>query len=359
MSDELPKKDSFGTMFSQLTLVIMGLVAVVLILIIVGALGDKYYTRQQTGKSVDLGKQEAFALGITYEEYLRSTQAESDQAASAQQAQAPSKGAEQAAAAGAAQTQAAVPAEAAVSTASQPGATVEGQGSGAEYVVMATWKEEEPPDKPIVVPGQMILPAPDVANISQAEIDAMEAKAVVFHTTIGDFTVVFHPAGAPISVKNFLYLVKKGFYDGQCFYRSFPGTAIQTGSAGHRRGGTAGYWIPMEFTRLVPAKGAIAFLPSFDGNRMGSEIGIFAYPAPGTVDEIATFGWTIDRTDVAERAIDSGLDLESQLVDRVYITKLEVVDRSTVEPNWKPIPRTAAEQLTEGQATTPLGQGAN
>lgn len=48
-------------------------------------------------------------------------------------------------------------------------------------------------------------------------------------------TVELYPEIAPLSVENFVSLVKEGFYDGLCFHRVIPGFMIQGGGFYHRQ----------------------------------------------------------------------------------------------------------------------------
>jgi peptidyl-prolyl cis-trans isomerase A (cyclophilin A) len=52
---------------------------------------------------------------------------------------------------------------------------------------------------------------------------------VVLETTQGTIVMELDRANAPLSVKNFLALVRVGFYDGLVFHRVMPGFMIQAG----------------------------------------------------------------------------------------------------------------------------------
>jgi len=72
-------------------------------------------------------------------------------------------------------------------------------------------------------------------------------------TAKGTFTVEFYDKETPITVKNFLDLAKKGYYDGLTFHRVIPGFVIQGGCPNTREGATGpvgaggpGYTIPCE-----------------------------------------------------------------------------------------------------------------
>ncbi|HUV40249.1 MAG TPA: peptidylprolyl isomerase [Sedimentisphaerales bacterium] len=56
-----------------------------------------------------------------------------------------------------------------------------------------------------------------------------ESTKVRLETTKGNIVVELNPQAAPITVKNFLEYVEKGFYDGVIFHRVIPNFMIQTG----------------------------------------------------------------------------------------------------------------------------------
>ncbi len=68
------------------------------------------------------------------------------------------------------------------------------------------------------------------------------------HTEKGVMKIEFYDADAPNTVKNFVNLAKKGYYDGLIFHRVIPDFVIQGGCPdGNGRGGP-GYKIPCELT---------------------------------------------------------------------------------------------------------------
>ncbi|MHA1728228.1 MAG: peptidylprolyl isomerase [Promethearchaeota archaeon] len=52
---------------------------------------------------------------------------------------------------------------------------------------------------------------------------------VLMKTNKGDITIEFYPEHAPSTVKNFLDLTKKGFYNGVLFHRIIPTFVVQGG----------------------------------------------------------------------------------------------------------------------------------
>lgn len=61
-----------------------------------------------------------------------------------------------------------------------------------------------------------------------------------------------YPEIAPVSVNNFISLVKKGFYDGLTFHRVIEGFMIQGGCPLGNGTGGPGYTIRGEFSQRLP-----------------------------------------------------------------------------------------------------------
>jgi len=292
MSNEPNKGKSTQLMLSQLVLVTMGLLALLLLAVVAGAIADRYYTRRQYEKSVELDRQEAFAQGVTYEEYVRARKereeaerrAAQQQFASASQ-QTDTSGLEQ----GTPMPQ-------------QAGTAVDGQSAV----------------------DQVALPKPDF-DVSLEEIQGLMRMGAVIHTTLGSIPLEFRPDLAPKAVKNFFYLASKGFYDGMAFYRVNPAGFVQTGSPTGLLGGTAGYSEPLERNNLLPDKGTLAFIPSAGEEEFGSEFCIFLSDVQTLIGQVTVFGRIKDRLDVVEKISDSKFDGNGYLADRAYVTRVEIV----------------------------------
>ena len=68
------------------------------------------------------------------------------------------------------------------------------------------------------------------------------------HTAKGNMKVEFYEKDAPITVKNFTDLAKKGFYDGLTFHRVIPDFVIQGGCPSGTGTGGPGYKIKCELS---------------------------------------------------------------------------------------------------------------
>lgn len=67
-------------------------------------------------------------------------------------------------------------------------------------------------------------------------------------TRYGTLKVEFYPQDAPLTVKNFVDLAQKGYYDGLSFHRVIPGFVTQGGCPRGDGTGGPGYTIPCELT---------------------------------------------------------------------------------------------------------------
>jgi len=73
-------------------------------------------------------------------------------------------------------------------------------------------------------------------------------KTATIYTSKGNMKVEFFEKDAPNTVKNFIELSKKGFYDGLTFHRVIPDFVIQGGCPDGTGAGGPGYKIKCELT---------------------------------------------------------------------------------------------------------------
>jgi cyclophilin family peptidyl-prolyl cis-trans isomerase len=124
-------------------------------------------------------------------------------------------------------------------------------------------------------------------------------------------TIGLNDQAAPYTVENFKHLVRKKFYNGQRFFRVFPGTFLQTGDPSTRRGqtektgtGGPGWTLPAEI-RLKHGKGAVAMArlpdkinPARSSN--GSQFYICLVPAPKLDGQYTVFGTVLEGLEVLD-----------------------------------------------------------
>jgi peptidyl-prolyl cis-trans isomerase B (cyclophilin B) len=74
-------------------------------------------------------------------------------------------------------------------------------------------------------------------------------RTAEIHTSKGIMKVSFFEEDAPITVKNFIDLANKGFYNGLNFHRVIPNFVVQGGCPDGTGAGGPGYTIPCELTK--------------------------------------------------------------------------------------------------------------
>ncbi len=72
-------------------------------------------------------------------------------------------------------------------------------------------------------------------------IDPQKDYLALVETNRGDFTIELFASQAPITVNNFIFLTRDGFYDGICFHRIINNFMIQTGDPLGNGTGGPGY----------------------------------------------------------------------------------------------------------------------
>ena len=72
-------------------------------------------------------------------------------------------------------------------------------------------------------------------------IDLAKTYSATLHSNHGDIAIEFHATKAPLSVNNFVFLARDGFYDGVIFHRVISGFMIQGGDPAGTGMGGPGY----------------------------------------------------------------------------------------------------------------------
>ena len=116
----------------------------------------------------------------------------------------------------------------------------------------------------------------------------------------GVIRLELYPDIAPITVDNFVSLVKKGFYDGLIFHRVISGFMIQGGDPKGTGMGGPGYTIKGEFkangvvNNIRHERGVISMARSMMPDSAGSQFFIMHADAPHLDGQYAAFGRVIE-----------------------------------------------------------------
>lgn len=139
-----------------------------------------------------------------------------------------------------------------------------------------------------------------------------------------------YPHLAPNTVKNFISLVKKGFYDGLIFHRVIKGFMIQGGCPEGTGMGGPGYCIKGEFRSnnyqnpLQHERGVISMARAMSPDSAGSQFFIMHAAAPHLDGQYAAFGRLVGTTACLDRIAETQVDyqdrpLQNQVMSHIYV----------------------------------------
>ncbi|MBI3739671.1 MAG: peptidylprolyl isomerase, partial [Chloroflexi bacterium] len=87
----------------------------------------------------------------------------------------------------------------------------------------------------------------------------------------GEFVIQLYPDKAPITVNNFVFLAKQGYYDGTTFHRVIEGFMAQGGDPTGTGGGGPGYQFVNERNDLNFSKAGVVAMANAGPNTNGSQ----------------------------------------------------------------------------------------
>lgn len=144
---------------------------------------------------------------------------------------------------------------------------------------------------------------------STSESEARNPVVTIVMESGAEIRIELYPDVAPNTVRNFISLVRSGFYDGTIFHRVVPGFVIQGGDpTGTGRGGP-GYAIRGEFTAngfrndLKHERGVVSMARTQDPNSAGSQFFIMVAAAPHLDGQYAAFGRVISGMEEVDRIV--------------------------------------------------------
>ena len=144
--------------------------------------------------------------------------------------------------------------------------------------------------------------------------------------------IELYPDTAPITVENFIKLVRDGFYDGLTFHRVIPGFMIQGGCPNGTGTGGPGWHIKGEFASngvenpLKHTRGVISMARAMDPDSAGSQFFIMHQDAPHLDGQYAAFGKVVEGMDVVDESASVQTDfrdkpLKPQVMEKVEYTE--------------------------------------
>ena len=163
----------------------------------------------------------------------------------------------------------------------------------------------------------------------------------------GKIVCELYPEKAPQSVRNFISLANKGFYNGLTFHRVIPGFMIQGGCPLGNGTGGPGWNIKGEFAAngvnnpIKHTRGVISMARSMNPNSAGSQFFIMHKDAPHLDGQYAAFGCVMDGMDVVDRIVNQPRNMMTNKPKKPQVMKSVTVDTQGVtypEPEKLPDP---------------------
>lgn len=139
-----------------------------------------------------------------------------------------------------------------------------------------------------------------------------------------------YPEYAPNTVKNFVSLIKKGFYNGLIFHRVIKGFMIQGGCPQGLGIGGPGYSIKGEFSKngvqndLKHERGVLSMARSALPDSAGSQFFIMHKDAPHLDGSYAAFGKVIEGMDAVDAIAGVKVDYNDRPVKDQQIRQIKV-----------------------------------
>ena len=153
-----------------------------------------------------------------------------------------------------------------------------------------------------------------------------ENRKIKFTTNKGIFVAEMFEDKAPLTTKNFIELVEKGFYDGIIFHRVIDGFMIQSGDPTGTGMGGPGYKIKDEFGEgLKHDDEGILSMANAGPNTGGSQFFITLAPTPWLNGHHAIFGKVVEGMDVVRLIGVVPTDFRDRPREAVTMEKVEVV----------------------------------
>ena len=153
----------------------------------------------------------------------------------------------------------------------------------------------------------------------------MTNPIAVFETNHGTFEIELFEDKAPITVKNFIDLAEKGFYDGLIFHRVIDGFMIQGGDPNGMGTGGPGYTIPDEFHKdLKHDSEGVLSMANAGPNTGGSQFFITLAATPWLDGHHSVFGKVVKGMDVVREIGKVDTDFQDKPLAKVVMEKVTI-----------------------------------
>lgn len=157
-------------------------------------------------------------------------------------------------------------------------------------------------------------------------IDTTKQYTATVKMAKGDeFVIQLFPDKAPVTVNNFVFLARDGYFDGVTFHRVLEGFMAQTGDPTGTGYGGPGYQFENEVSDLVFDREGVVAMANAGLNTNGSQFFITFAPVPLESNEYTIFGQVISGMDVVKgitlRDPQRNPDYTGDVIESIIITE--------------------------------------
>ena len=159
-----------------------------------------------------------------------------------------------------------------------------------------------PTPTPKPTPTPVPTPTPTIKHYSTPPpilIDTGKHYTAIIETVKGNITLELFAKDVPVTVNNFVFLAREGFYDNCTFHRVIKGFVAQGGDPTGTGAGNPGYFIPNEITQHTHVAGALS-MANAGADTNGCQFFITYTAQHGLDGGYSVFGQLIQGTDVLE-----------------------------------------------------------
>lgn len=169
---------------------------------------------------------------------------------------------------------------------------------------------------------------PSFKKPPEMQIDLNKSYRVVMRTSCGEIELELFDDQAPKTVNSFLFLVRKGFYDGLTFHRIIKGFMVQGGDPKGTGTGDAGYKFEDEIVESLKFDqvGLLAMANSGPATN-GSQFFITAGEASHLNGKHTIFGKVIAGMDVVRALNGLATDADDKPTQTAYINEITIIEK--------------------------------
>lgn len=169
---------------------------------------------------------------------------------------------------------------------------------------------------------------PSFKKPPEMQIDLKKSYRVVMRTSCGEIELELFDDKAPKTVNSFLFLVRKGFYDGLTFHRIVRDFVVQGGDPAGTGMGGPGYKFEDEIVDSLKFDqvGLLAMANS-GPNTNGSQFFITTGEASHLNGKHTIFGIVIRGTDVLQALNSLDVDAASKPTQTAYINEITIIEK--------------------------------